>query len=76
MVSFDGDPTADAEQYNKLDRSIRDEYESQVSCVQDGLTCLHYYCTCASLFNTRYSIYYNFIWQMYFLLFLAYSCGL
>ncbi|XP_010934933.4 protein PAF1 homolog isoform X2 [Elaeis guineensis] len=29
MVSFDGDPTADAEQYNKLDRSIRDEYESQ-----------------------------------------------
>lgn len=30
MVNFDGDPTADSEQYNKLDRSIRDELESQV----------------------------------------------
>nr|XP_009391055.1 PREDICTED: protein PAF1 homolog [Musa acuminata subsp. malaccensis] len=29
MVNFDGDPTADSEQYNKLDRSIRDELESQ-----------------------------------------------
>ncbi|KAG1359348.1 putative protein PAF1 [Cocos nucifera] len=29
MLTFDGDPTADAEQYNKLDRSIRDEHESQ-----------------------------------------------
>lgn len=30
MVNFDGDPTADSEQYNKLDRSIRNELESQV----------------------------------------------
>ncbi|KAG6531668.1 hypothetical protein ZIOFF_005484 [Zingiber officinale] len=29
MVNFDGDPTADSEQYNKLDRSILDELESQ-----------------------------------------------
>nr|XP_010941164.2 LOW QUALITY PROTEIN: protein PAF1 homolog [Elaeis guineensis] len=29
MLTFDGDPTADAEQYNKLDRSICDEHESQ-----------------------------------------------
>lgn len=29
MVSFDGHPTADAEQYEKLDSSIRDEHESQ-----------------------------------------------
>ncbi|WOL18973.1 hypothetical protein Cni_G27770 [Canna indica] len=29
MVNFDGDPTADSIQYNKLDRSIRDELESQ-----------------------------------------------
>ncbi|XP_039134803.1 LOW QUALITY PROTEIN: protein PAF1 homolog [Dioscorea cayenensis subsp. rotundata] len=28
-VTFDGDPTADSELYNKLDRSIRDEHESQ-----------------------------------------------
>lgn len=32
-VTFDGDPTADSELYNKLDRSIRDEHESQVSLV-------------------------------------------
>ncbi|XP_020600141.1 protein PAF1 homolog [Phalaenopsis equestris] len=29
MASFDGAPTADAEMYNKLDRSIRDAHESQ-----------------------------------------------
>ncbi|KAI4972847.1 hypothetical protein ZWY2020_003772 [Hordeum vulgare] len=29
MVNFDGDPTADSEQYNKLERSVRDECESQ-----------------------------------------------
>ncbi|KAJ3692593.1 hypothetical protein LUZ60_011688 [Juncus effusus] len=29
MVNFDGDPTADSEQYNKLDASSRDELESQ-----------------------------------------------
>ncbi|KAJ0968350.1 hypothetical protein J5N97_025267 [Dioscorea zingiberensis] len=28
-VTFDGDPTADSELYNKLDRSTRDEHESQ-----------------------------------------------
>ncbi|KAH7678943.1 RNA polymerase II associated factor Paf1 protein [Dioscorea alata] len=28
-VTIDGDPTADSELYNKLDRSIRDEHESQ-----------------------------------------------
>jgi RNA polymerase II-associated factor 1 len=32
MVNFDGDPTADSEQYNKLERSERDECESRVSC--------------------------------------------
>ncbi|KQJ95325.1 protein PAF1 homolog [Brachypodium distachyon] len=29
MVNFDGDPTADSEQYNKLERSVRDECESR-----------------------------------------------
>ncbi|XP_072967509.1 protein PAF1 homolog [Typha angustifolia] len=29
MVNFDGDPTADSEKYNKLERSVRDEHESQ-----------------------------------------------
>ncbi|XP_068634362.1 protein PAF1 homolog [Aristolochia californica] len=29
MAAFDGDPTADSELYNKLDRSVRDELESQ-----------------------------------------------
>ncbi|KAM3211120.1 hypothetical protein ACQJBY_064751 [Aegilops geniculata] len=29
MVNFDGDPTADSEQYNKLERTVRDECESQ-----------------------------------------------
>jgi len=29
MVNFDGDPTADSEQYNKLERPIRDECESR-----------------------------------------------
>uniref|UniRef100_A0A0D3GWI1 Uncharacterized protein n=1 Tax=Oryza barthii TaxID=65489 RepID=A0A0D3GWI1_9ORYZ len=29
MVNFDGDPTADSEQYNKLERSERDECESR-----------------------------------------------
>lgn len=29
MVSFDGEPTADAEMYNKLDRSRRDKHASQ-----------------------------------------------
>ncbi|KAE8780072.1 Paf1 domain containing protein [Hordeum vulgare] len=29
MVNFDGDPTADSEQYTKLERSVRDECESQ-----------------------------------------------
>jgi RNA polymerase II-associated factor 1 len=29
MVNFDGDPTADSEQYNKLERSVRDECESK-----------------------------------------------
>ncbi|XP_038971465.1 protein PAF1 homolog [Phoenix dactylifera] len=29
MLTFDGDPTADAEQYKKLHNSIRDEHESQ-----------------------------------------------
>ncbi|KAG2576830.1 protein PAF1 homolog [Panicum virgatum] len=28
MVNFDGDPTADSEQYNKLERPVRDECES------------------------------------------------
>jgi hypothetical protein len=31
MVNFDGDPTADSEQYNKLERPVRDECESKVS---------------------------------------------
>jgi RNA polymerase II-associated factor 1 len=31
MVNFDGDPTADSEQFNKLERSVRDECESRVS---------------------------------------------
>jgi len=29
MVNFDGDPTADSEQYNKLERPVRDECESR-----------------------------------------------
>ncbi|XP_066330425.1 protein PAF1 homolog [Miscanthus floridulus] len=29
MANFDGDPTADSEQYNKLERSVRDECESR-----------------------------------------------
>ncbi|KAK8965623.1 hypothetical protein KSP40_PGU021686 [Platanthera guangdongensis] len=29
MVSFDSEPTADAEMYNKLDKSVRDEHASQ-----------------------------------------------
>ncbi|XP_037410853.1 protein PAF1 homolog [Triticum dicoccoides] len=29
MVNFDGDPTADSEQYTKLERPVRDECESQ-----------------------------------------------
>jgi RNA polymerase II-associated factor 1 len=29
MVNFDGDPTADSEQFNKLERSVRDECESR-----------------------------------------------
>ncbi|XP_020114495.1 protein PAF1 homolog [Ananas comosus] len=29
MVTFDGEPTVDSEQYNKLESSVRDEYESQ-----------------------------------------------
>ncbi|CAM0911207.1 unnamed protein product [Alopecurus aequalis] len=29
MVNFDGDPTADSEQYTKLERSVRDECESR-----------------------------------------------
>jgi len=33
MVNFDGDPTADSEQYNKLERPVRDECESRVSYV-------------------------------------------
>jgi len=33
MVGFDSDPTADSEAYSKLDRSIRDEQESQVKIV-------------------------------------------
>ncbi|PKU86137.1 protein PAF1 homolog [Dendrobium catenatum] len=29
LASFDGEPTADVEMYNKLDRSMRDDHESQ-----------------------------------------------
>ena len=43
MLTFDGDPTADAEQYNKLDRSICDEHASQVIRLQNGLTCVCVY---------------------------------
>jgi hypothetical protein len=31
MTNFDGDPTADSEQYNKLERPACDECESRVS---------------------------------------------
>lgn len=31
MAAFDGDPTADSEVYSKLDKSVRDDHESQVS---------------------------------------------
>jgi hypothetical protein len=31
MANFDGDPTADSEQYNKLERAVCDECESRVS---------------------------------------------
>ncbi|XP_074581644.1 protein PAF1 homolog [Curcuma longa] len=40
VVNFDGDPTADSEQYNKLDQSILDEIESQAimkSYIVNGL---------------------------------------
>jgi len=40
MVNFDGDPTADSEQYNKLERSVRDECESRVSSVSSSFLCL------------------------------------
>lgn len=33
MVNFDGDPTADSEQYNKLESPVRDDCESRVSSV-------------------------------------------
>lgn len=39
MVNFDGDPTADSEQYNKLERPVRDECESRVSSVSSSFLC-------------------------------------
>lgn len=41
-VTFDSDPTADSELYNKLDRSVRDVHESQVSWKVDffGTGCM------------------------------------
>jgi len=39
MVNFDGDPTADSEQYNKLERPVRDECESRVSYVSSIFLC-------------------------------------
>lgn len=41
MVNFDGDPTADSEQYNKLDRSTRDQIESLV-CFSSLITQLFF----------------------------------
>lgn len=32
-VTFDGEPTADSELHNKLDRAVRDELEALVSSV-------------------------------------------
>jgi RNA polymerase II-associated factor 1 len=40
MVNFDGDPTADSEQYNKLERPVRDECESRVSSVSSNSSAL------------------------------------
>jgi hypothetical protein len=43
MVNFDGDPTADSEQYNKLERPVRDECESRVSSVSSSFFCPRLY---------------------------------
>ncbi|AQK50752.1 Protein PAF1-like protein [Zea mays] len=40
MVNFDGDPTADSEQYNKLERPVRDECESRISVTR---TCMSFF---------------------------------
>lgn len=48
MVNFDGDPTADSEQYNKLERPVRDECESRVSSI---FLCLDFLINCNVLLD-------------------------